>query len=478
MSRTVEWMPVLLFERDLRIPRPRTSESLLVHIYRELDLILPADQIPVRFAVTSTTKSDMQCEIGVMKDEAQSSCPGMKSIFEFAERPVESRRAFNIAFLVPTGIGAEIGGHAGDASPAAQLIAGVCDTLITHPNVVNASDINEIPENGLYVEGSVVCRLLMGTAGLQPIRSNRVLVVVDAHNDHLFVDAAVNTVNAARAGYGLRCPGIYKLDPPIRMSAEYASSGRAAGVVDGLESLCKLLEEKRDEYDAVALSSVIDVPYEYHTEYFEKAGEMVNPWGGVEAILTHTISSLFDVPSAHSPMFESQEIANIDPGQVDPRMAAEAISLTFLQCVLKGLHRSPRIVTDPVAMAHPGVLTAADVSCMVIPDGCLGIPTLAALEQGIPVIAVRENINLMRNDLSALPWAPGQFFAVENYWEAVGVVTAIREGVSPESVRRPFASAPVFLHSASASSSAESEEADPSEPLAVETFRAGDAEGR
>jgi hypothetical protein len=57
----------------------------------------------------------------------------------------------------------------------------------------------------------------------------------------------------------------------------------------------------------------------------------------------------------------------------------------FLPCTLKGLHRSPRIITDAHAMNRPGVFTAADVSCLVIPDGCLGLPTLAALEQGIPV---------------------------------------------------------------------------------------------
>jgi len=43
----------------------------------------------------------------------------------------------------------------------------------------------------------------------------------------------------------------------------------------------------------------------------------------------------------------------------------------------------------------------------------------------------------MKNDLSALPWAAGQFYSVANYWEAVGVMTAIKAGVSPNSVRRP-----------------------------------------
>lgn len=137
-------------------------------------------------------------------------------------------------------------------------------------------------------------------------------------------------------------------------------------------------------------------------------------------------------------MFESPEIANMDPGVVDPRMAAEVVSVTFLQSVLKGLHRSPRIITDPNNMLHPNIITAEDISCLVIPDGCVGLPTLAALEQGIKVIAVRENYNLMKNDLRALPWKPDQLYMVDNYWEATGVLNAIKAGIAPESVRRPL----------------------------------------
>jgi hypothetical protein len=206
-----------------------------------------------------------------------------------------------------------------------------------------------------------------------------------------------------------------------------------------MERICQALQQHRSEFDAVALASVIDVPKAFHTEYFEKHGEMVNPWGGVEAMLTHALTMLFGVPTAHAPMFESMEIANLEVGIVDPRMSAEAISTCFLHCVLKGLHRSPRIVTDKMVFTHPGVLTAADVSCLVIPDGCIGLPTLAALEQGIPVIAVRENRNCMKNDLEKLPFAPGKLFIVKNYLEAVGVMTALKAGVAVSSVRRPLA---------------------------------------
>jgi len=92
-----------------------------------------------------------------------------------------------------------------------------------------------------------------------------------------------------------------------------------------------------------------------------------------------------------------------------------------------------------MVFTHPGVLTAADVSCLVIPDRCVGLPTLAALEQGIPVIAVRENRNRMKNNLEELPFESKKLFIVDNYLEAVGVMTALKAGVAVPSVRRPLA---------------------------------------
>ncbi len=91
--------------------------------------------------------------------------------------------------------------------------------------------------------------------------------------------------------------------------------------------------------------------------------------------------------------------------------------------------------------------TAADVSCLVIPDKCIGLPTLAALEQGIAVIAVRENHNLMRNDLEKLGFEKGKYFVAQNYPEAVGIMTALKAGVSLSSVRRPLKGTEVVCES-------------------------------
>jgi len=422
-----------LFERELTQTATDGSIGSLNDLRRLIGEQLHDGQTPIRFAVTEPSKRSFGYEIGILEGAESAGF----SMFDFHPRLNEDASAFNAVLVVPTGIGAEIGGHAGDATPVARLLAAVCDTLITHPNVVNASDLNEMPANGLYVEGSLLSRFLMGTIGLRPVRSNRVLVIIDAHPNERFARATVNAVNAARATYGLRCPRVVVLDPPLPVRGEYTQSGRAAGTVEDMERVFEVLDTHRGEYDAVALSTLVDVDVP-HESYFSSRGEIVNPWGGVEAMLTHAISTVYNVPSAHAPMMESVEVANIDPGVVDPRMAAEVISVTFLQSVLKGLHTAPRIGVSSAEMSLPGTLTARDISCLVIPDGCIGLPTLAALEQRIPVIAVRENRSLMRNDLAQLPWAAEQLHVVENYWEAVGVMASLKEGLSPGSVRRPL----------------------------------------
>jgi hypothetical protein len=436
-----------LHERELRIKANASRHGLLGHFSHEVTSKLAEGESPVRFVVSSSDRGEggYHCEVGVLdtgsigRDETFGSIP---SIFEFRRRAFEDASKFRVVLLVPTGINATTGGHAGDAGPLARLIASACDTLITHPNVVNGSDINEMPDNALYVEGSVICRLLMGTAGLRPVRSNRVLVAIDRHEEEAYSNAAINAVNAARACYGFNAPRVVMLDPGVKLTSTYTSTGRAAGRVDNLGPFLDAIQPYLKDCDAVAVSSVIDVPPDFHQDYFDSSGSMVNPWGGVEAIFTHALSLLCGLPSAHSPMIESEEIEAADPGIVDPRMAAEAVSITFLQSVLKGLQRSPRIETNPRAMESSSILTARDVSCLVIPDGCLGLPTLAALEQGIPVIAVRDG-NLMDNDLTTLPWASGQFIQVDHYLEAVGVLCALRSGLALDSLRRPIHGVPV-----------------------------------
>jgi len=430
---------MLLIEKEIHIPSTKEGVILLKYFEGAIKAQLSIGEVPVRFAITKSDADGYHCELGILTESDTLPVGQQISIFDFEKRRIENTDKFNAVMIVPTGIGAELGGHAGDATPVARLLAGVCDKLITHPNVVNASDINEMPENGLYVEGSVISRLLMGTIGLQDVRSNRVLLVIDEHEDKQVSELAINAASAARITLGLDCAGVVKINPPVYLRAEYSSSGSAVGRVEGLERLLDVIYRRRSEFDAVAVASKVDISEGLYTKYFLSGGEIINPWGGVEAMLTHSISSLFDVPSAHAPMAENMDEANALFGIVDPRMSPEAVSSCFLHCVLKGLYKSPRIITDRMLFSHPNILTAADISCLVIPDGCVGLPTLAAVEQDIPVIAVRENRNRMKNDLGKLPFVPGKLFIVENYLEAVGVLTALKSGISVSAVRRPLA---------------------------------------
>jgi len=385
----------------------------------------------VRFVVTRSGPRECTCELDSVTNMGRYRWPDA-SIFDYRLRRFENTDRFNAVLVVPTGIGAQIGGGCGDASVVARLLASACDTLITHPNVLNAADMNETTENTLYVEGSILSRLMMGTIGLQKVRSNRVLILMDEHRHKAFNDAVVNVVSTARVCLGIDCD-VLQVAGATTFKAGYSGAGRASGEITRAEALFKAVAAQRHGYDAIGLTTRIEVPLDVELDYYENP-DAVNPWGGIEAMLTHSLACAFDIPCAHSPMALTLDGTNKlfeTLGVVDPRKAADAISRTYLYSIVKGLHKAPRIVRG-------GGLTVEDVSCLVIPDGCIGLPTLAALEQGIPVIAVRENRNLMRNRLEGLPFEPGKLFVVENYWEAAGVMSALKAGVAPAAVRRPL----------------------------------------
>ena len=403
-------------EKQLRVPFSINFDELEKYISSQC----PKKQI-LRFISSNFNKQHFQAHILL------TNVIGTPSIFKFKKREFENEKNFNVCFLIPTGIGCEIGGHAGDGTPALKLIASSCDKVITHPNVVNASDINEMPGNALYVEGSHLTQLLMGTIGLKETRKNKVLAVIDGNNEK-FMDLAINSVNSARVTLGLEAEVIC-LQSRIKMKG-LLEKNKAVGKISNLNFLINLLDNIDNQFDAVAISSVINVPEGTHEVYSKSNGDMINPWGGVEAMLTHTISSKYGKPSAHAPMFESDEVANLALGVVDPRIAPEIVSTTFFHCVLKGLYKAPKIV-------HPEQgLSVKDISAIIVPDNTLGLPVLAALHQGIKVIAVK-NGNTMRNDLSLLPWKENQFFRCNNYLEASGILNCLKQGVSIESVQRP-----------------------------------------
>ena len=323
-------------------------------------------------------------------------------------------------FVVPTGIGCSIGGHAGDATPAMRTVARAADgKMITHPNVVNASALNDMHDGCLYVEGSALDRFLEGEINLELVRSNRMLVVVNAPATPF----VVNMVNAARAVCGLQAE-IMELREPFSMRGD-RNKGRAGGSTGGLGEMIEQLQECRNDYDAVAIVTKIDVNKDLTVDYFRNGG--VNPWGGVEAMVSRAVSSEINAQVAHAPLEDldlSADSLDLIPYHdvVDPRMCAEVISANYAHCVLKGLQRAPRI-----ASRWRGV-SVDDVLCLVAPSMTNGRPHQACRYRGIPVVTVRGNVPEVKCDGHASD------VSVASYLEAAGVVAAMLEGVSVDSV--------------------------------------------
>ncbi len=318
----------------------------------------------------------------------------------------------NTVFIVPTGLGCSIGGHAGDATPAFKLIASVSDIAITHPNVVNASDINEMPENTWYVEGSILDRLLENKLKLNKPYGNRVLAVV---NKPIQPETA-NAINAARHTIGCDIE-IVELYTELKMIATMSDKG-ASGEVYGWKELVEQVSNYT--FDALAIATSVDVETAVALYYFKNGG--INPWGGVEAVASKLIANAINKPVAHAPVDTNipQEL-KIFNEVVEPRIAAEVISQCYLHCVLKGLHKAPRInLTDG--------LSANDIDCMVTPLNCYGRPHEACIAAGIPIIAVKENH-------TCLEVSPPECIVVDNYLEAVGYIQLLKTGLNIGSIR-------------------------------------------
>ena len=342
---------------------------------------------------------------------------------------------FGVVQIIPTGIRCEIGGFAGDACPATNLLAATADFVVTHPNAVNASDLNEMAGNVLYVEGKSLDDFLLGRLGLLPVVSNRIGTFVDP-TGIAYLDDVVHTLNAARAVGGIACDTYTILREELGATIDWSEHGCAMGEILRPGAILEAVEFLIDKgAEAVGGVSVIHgVTKEMFAQHLQ--GEMPNPSGGIEAIITHLISAIFRVPTAHAPLPYYQQVKSRDT--TNPRASAEFISTPHYFSVLKGLAKAPRLVPlAGLANAPSAVINLNQIGAIIMPADCLGgIPALAAEFSAIPLIAVKENRTILNvsNSVMQMP----NVIEVHSYLEAAGVVVALRQGISLDSLRRPL----------------------------------------
>lgn len=285
-------------------------------------------------------------------------------------------------FIVPTGIGASIGGYAGDASNYARKFSDI-GKLIVNPNVVNAGGFSGINSNMLYVEGLAIDQFFKGEINLQESKNNRVGVVFDKGIPQDVLNIHINTINAVKTVYGINISDYEVTEEEVGVDFYVDDSGISTGYVKNIKTLLNSAKSLKDK-GCEAIGVVCLFKDEPDEDY--ESGNGVDPVGGVEAIISHYITKELQIPCAHSPAFCDYSIST---KIVNPKASSEYITPTFLPCILIGLSQAPKLVEN-------GGISIDNVDYLIMPANSLGsIPVFEAIKRGIKVYAIEENVTLL-----------------------------------------------------------------------------------
>lgn len=203
---------------------------------------------------------------------------------------------------------------------------------------------------------------------------------------------------------------------------------------------------------AVVLMTTLMVEDEIRQRYY-KGDSIPNPWGGAEAIMTHMLTNFYPFTAAHAPLLLEWEHTGFGK-LVDPRDGAELISSAYVCSPLNGLINSPRPVKfdTPIAAGETRI-SVENISAVVMPETTVGnIPFLASLDQGIPIVLVKDNTtkyNITPERLQIDETLGRKIYRVNSYMEAAGLLLALRNGIVPESTTRPMPQLkPIFISKA------------------------------
>lgn len=338
-----------------------------------------------------------------------------------------NQRLYTAILIIPTGIGAAIGGYAGDALPVARAIAQVADRLITHPNVLNGAQLYWPMPNAFYVEGYGLDQFAAGGWGLRPVHQNRVGLILDQAIEPDLRLRHLQAADAARATLGLNLTDYAITDAPLGVELRLSDTGASWGTIQHPDSLLRAADVLINIAGAEAIAVVARFPDDIDNEAVQnyRHGQGVDHVAGAEAIISHLVVRTWQIPCAHSPALSP---IPLDPN-LSPRSAAEELGHTFLPSVLVGLSCAPQFITQLANPAQPGDIWADQVDAVVVPATACGGSALLSLSQSrVLTIAVREN----QTQMQVPPELIGiKAIQVNSYLEALGVLIAHKTGIDP-----------------------------------------------
>lgn len=347
------------------------------------------------------------------------------------------QRPYTSILIIPTGIGAAIGGYAGDALPIARLIAQVCDRLITHPNVLNGASLYWNLPNTFYVEGFGLDKFAEGCWGLRPVHTNKIGLLLDQGIEPELRLRHLQAADAARATLGLTLTDYVITDAPLNVELRTSPSGASWGTIGNPDSLLRAAEILINKAGAEAIAVVARFPDDIDEQAVQnyRHGKGVDPLAGAEAVISHLIVRTFQIPCAHSPALLTEPP---DPN-LSPRSAAEELGYTFLPSVLVGLSRAPQfIVKKEFATSRQEDIWADQIDAAIAPaNACGGSALLSLNQKQCQIITVEEN----KTQIKVPPQPLGiKSIQVNSYLEAVGLLVAYKAGINPSALSAKLAS--------------------------------------
>jgi len=340
--------------------------------------------------------------------------------------PRTSAQPYTAVLVVPTGIGAAIGGYAGDALPVARSFTAVADRVITHPNVMNGAMLYWPHPALQYVEGYALDEFAAGRWGLRPVTSQRVGLVLDAAIEPELRMRHLQAADAARATLGVNVAAYTTTEVPLEVELRLSPAGASWGTLGRPDALLDAARRLRDD-GCTAIAVVARLPDDEDEEMLAeyRAGSGVDAVGGVEAIISHLVTKELRLPCAHAPALGPLDLEP-DPA---PRACAEELGHTFLPCVLVNLGRAPSLL-DGSERPLSGDMWSDDVDAIVVPAGACGGPgAMALLGTRTLVVAVEENVCAL--DVTAEALRASGVIVVRSYMEALGLLAAHKAGINP-----------------------------------------------
>ena len=350
--------------------------------------------------------------------------------------------------IIPTGIGCDVGGYAGDAIPAARLLASASECLITHPNVMNGGSLYWPDTYIQYVEGYSLNLFAAGEVFLKPVRQQRVGLLLDAGLESDLKKRHLQVADGCVASLGLDIGPVITTEKAIGINLKKGLSGSSWGNIEEPDVLLRGAE-KLKQAGATAIAVITRFPDdsdELETKLYQQ-GNGVDIIAGAEAVISHFLVKQLLIPCAHSPGLAPLPV-NYD---LDPRTSGEEMGYTFLQSVLVGLSRAPDLICKSVVKIKgndfsqvENLISNRNLGAVVVPQGALGgEAVLSCIERFIPLIIVANqgllNVCSAKMRLDCLSSDPNKnIFYASNYIEAAGLITALRHGITIKSLSRPI----------------------------------------